>query len=211
MVEYFSKVAEGISIPLVLQDHPASTQVSMSVPLLARLVTEIPSIACVKLESLPSPPKIAQLRGMIRDDCTILTGLGALYGGFDLSAGSDGFMTVRFRACASSPCTRLRKRWGLQGFAFPEALSAMVEATVAGEGGEATRIYSHWLPLIVFEQQPGVSVRKEVYRLRGLLDCNIPRHPANPIGERRPRLGQRGGAADRRIVAAAQRRRRRTC
>ena len=78
MVEYFSKVAEGISIPLVLQDHPASTQVSMSVPLLARLVTEIPSIACVKLESLPSPPKIAQLRGMIRDDCTILTGLGAV-------------------------------------------------------------------------------------------------------------------------------------
>ena len=84
----------------------------------------------------------------------------------------------------------MRKCRGLQGFAFPEALSAMVEAAVAGEGEDAFRIYSHWLPLIVFEQQPGVSVRKEVYRLRGLLDCNIPRHPANPIGERRPRLGR---------------------
>lgn len=35
--------------------------------------------------------------------------------------------------------------------------------------------------MIVYEQQPSVAVRKEVYRLRGLLDCNIPRHPATPI------------------------------
>ena len=38
MVEYFKTVADGISIKVVLQDHPASTLVNMSVPLLARLV-----------------------------------------------------------------------------------------------------------------------------------------------------------------------------
>ena len=64
-----------VGIKVVLQDHPASTLVNMSVPLLARLVNEIPSIACVKLESLPTPPKIAALKGgMMREDCTILTG-----------------------------------------------------------------------------------------------------------------------------------------
>ena len=33
----------------------------MSVPLLARLVNDIPSIKCVKLESLPTPPRIVQV------------------------------------------------------------------------------------------------------------------------------------------------------
>ena len=78
MVEYFKTVADGISIKVVLQDHPASTQVNMSVPLLARLVNEIPSIACVKLESLPTPQRIDILKKAMREDCTILTGLGAL-------------------------------------------------------------------------------------------------------------------------------------
>jgi dihydrodipicolinate synthase/N-acetylneuraminate lyase len=38
MFEYYANVAEGINIPIVLQDHPASTLVNMSVPLLAKLV-----------------------------------------------------------------------------------------------------------------------------------------------------------------------------
>merc|ERR1719421_621551 len=82
MVEYFSQVAAGISIPMVLQDHPASTQVSMSVPLMARIVREVPSIKSVKLESLPSPPRISQLMKLMEEDgrsATILVGLGALY------------------------------------------------------------------------------------------------------------------------------------
>ena len=51
-------------------------------------------IANVKLESLPSPVRIPQLKALMRDDCTIRTGLGALYGAFDAQAGMDGFMTV---------------------------------------------------------------------------------------------------------------------
>ena len=31
---------------------------------------------------------------------------------------------------------------------------------------------------MVFEQQPGVAVRKEIYRLRGLISCGLVRHPA---------------------------------
>jgi 4-hydroxy-tetrahydrodipicolinate synthase len=145
---------------VVLQDHPASTLVNMSVPLLARLVNEIPTIACVKLESLPTPPKIALLKTMMREDCTILTGLGALYGAYDIEAGGDGFMT---------------------GFAFPEALAAIVDAKQAGDEELLWKIYQHWLPLMVFEQQPGVAVRKELYKQRGLIECSIPRHPAAGI------------------------------
>jgi dihydrodipicolinate synthase/N-acetylneuraminate lyase len=98
MVEYFAKVAEGIDISIVLQDHPASTQVNMSVPLLARLVNEIPQIANVKLESLPSPVRIPLLKSLMREDCTILTGLGALYGVFDAEV-SVGSTSLRAGTC----------------------------------------------------------------------------------------------------------------
>lgn len=68
----------------------------MQPPLLARISREVPAIACIKLESLPSPAKIRSLRGLWEqappagNPVTILTGLGALYGGFDLEQGTEG-------------------------------------------------------------------------------------------------------------------------
>jgi len=40
--EYFRQAVQGISIPVVVQDHPASTEVHMSVELMLRIVREIP-------------------------------------------------------------------------------------------------------------------------------------------------------------------------
>lgn len=155
--DYIRTVAEGISLPIVLQDHPASTEVHMPVPLILRMVSEIPAVACIKAEALPTPVKVAALRsGMKTRRVPILTGLGALYGIFDLERGSDGFMT---------------------GFAFPEVLIAMVKAVREGRINAAWELYSRFLPLIVFEQQPGIAIRKEILRHRGLIRTGRVRHP----------------------------------
>src|SRR4051812_2658935 len=53
--EYFARVAAAVSLPIVLQDHPAISQVHMPVDLIVRMVKEIASIVCVKAEALPSP------------------------------------------------------------------------------------------------------------------------------------------------------------
>ncbi len=157
IVEYFRKVAGGISIPIVLQDHPGSTEVHMPVPLLLRLVGEIPAVACIKEEAPPTPQKIAALvKGMKGRTVPVLTGLGGLYGAFDLEQGSSGFMT---------------------GFAFPEVLLAMVRKMRRGEVDAAWELYRRFLPLIVFEQQPGLGIRKELYRMRGLIATSRVRHP----------------------------------
>lgn len=159
--EYFQQVAEGISIPIIAQDHPASTQVHMSVPLLLRLVREIPQVACIKEEATPTPPKIRALRMRMQDrKVSILTGLGALYGQYDLESGSNGFMT---------------------GFAFPEVLKGLVEAGNEKREEEMRALYTRFLPLIVFEQQPGLAVRKEIYRRRGLIASSRVRHPGASI------------------------------
>ena len=159
--DYFQRIAAGLRIPIVAQDHPASTQVHMSVPLLLRLINEIPNIACIKEEAMPTPPKIsALLSGMKERKVPILTGLGALYGAFDLARGANGFNT---------------------GFAFPEVLQAMVSAAQAGNTTRMNELYQRYLPLIVFEQQPGVAIRKEILRLRGLIATNQVRHPGTRI------------------------------
>jgi 4-hydroxy-tetrahydrodipicolinate synthase len=128
LLELYTRVAAGCpGLPIVLQDHPASTQVHMSPKLVARIAHEVETIVCIKLEALPTPARIAQLRALWADElpranpsCTILTGLGALYGGFDMEQGTEGFMT---------------------GFAFPEILAAMNNAAQAGDFERAHAIY----------------------------------------------------------------------
>ena len=93
--DYFQRIAKQVTLPIVLQDQPAVTQVHMPVELILSIVREIPSLVCVKAEAVPSPQKIAALKKGLPAGrkVTILTGLGALYGIFDLERGSDGFNT----------------------------------------------------------------------------------------------------------------------
>jgi len=160
VAEYFGRVCAGVRLPVVLQDHPASTGVHMGVPLIARIVADNPRIGCIKAEAVPSAPKIAALKAALSRQVPMLTGLGALYGQFDLEQGSSGYNT---------------------GFAFPEVLQAHVAAWQGGDRELARRIWTHFLPLIVFEQQPGVAVRKELLRRRGLLASGTVRHPGGAL------------------------------
>ncbi len=162
VIGYYSRIAVKTSLPIVLQDHPASTEVHMSTPLILRLAKEIPSIACIKAEAVPSPGKIAAIKTGLQGirEIPVLTGLGALYGFFDLERGSDGFNT---------------------GFAFPEVLLAIVAKIQAQDFDGAYEIYRTYLPLMVFEQQPGLAIRKEILRRRGLISTARVRHPGGNI------------------------------
>jgi 4-hydroxy-tetrahydrodipicolinate synthase len=161
IVETYQRIAGGLGIPIVLQDHPASTEVHLSVALMLRLVREVAAIRCIKEEAVPTAPKIRQLRsGTDATAIPIMTGLGALYAPFDLEAGSDGFNT---------------------GFAFPEVLIAMVAAARTEQWARVHDLYSRFAALIVIEQQPGVAVRKEILRRRGLLASSRARHPGASI------------------------------
>jgi 4-hydroxy-tetrahydrodipicolinate synthase len=161
--DHFATVGSEVEIPIVLQDHPISTQVNMSLDLVLRMVNEIETVACIKQEAVPSPARVgALIAGMSNRRLPILTGQGALYGGYELLAGADGFMT---------------------GFAFPEVLQAMVKASASGDKDKAFEIYTRYLPLIVFEGQPGVAVRKDLFRMRGLMPASVVRKPAASISD----------------------------
>jgi 4-hydroxy-tetrahydrodipicolinate synthase len=132
----------------------------MSAALILRIAAEVGSIACIKAEAVPTPAKVRALRGGLKRPVSILSGLGALYAPFDLAAGSDGFNT---------------------GFAFPEVLRAMVDAAKANDIDRVHALYARFAALIVFEQQPGLAIRKEILRQRGLIASNRVRHPGATI------------------------------
>lgn len=160
IVEYYRRIGEGMRLPIVLQDHPASTDVHMSAPLILRIVKEVAQIACIKAEAVPTPAKIRALRAGRSRPVPILSGLGALYAPFDLEAGSEGFNT---------------------GFAFPEVLRALLDAAQANDFDRVHALYARFAALITFEQQPGLAIRKEILRQRGLITCNRVRHPGATI------------------------------
>jgi len=150
------------NLPIVVQDHPSLTGVQMSTDLLVRLATQVPTVSCIKLESLPTVDRLVSLRAhpdWKDDSCAIVTGLGALYAGFDVEHHTDGFMT---------------------GLAFPEVLQAL-HATTAGDKVRLHAIYNRFLPLIVLEQYGGLALRKEIYRMRELIENAHVRHPGTNL------------------------------
>jgi 4-hydroxy-tetrahydrodipicolinate synthase len=156
--DLFQRAADDLDIPIVIQDHPASSGVKMSAEFIARLEPDLPPESVVKLEDPPTGPKIVRLRqaaGMYR----IFGGLGGVNLIAELEAGSDGTMT---------------------GFAFADILVRIVKAYLAKDRAKARELFNAALPLIVFEAQPGagVGLRKEILRRRGAIRHATVRQPA---------------------------------
>jgi 4-hydroxy-tetrahydrodipicolinate synthase len=153
-------VADAAGLGIVLQDHPASTGITIAPSALSQAVRDSGVVVAIKAEAPPTAPTIAALASEV--DMPIFGGLGGVSLLDELLAGSAGAMT---------------------GFAVPEALVAIVGAW--GEGGfEAAREQIlPWLPLLLFEAQEkySLSVRKEILRRRGILAESGVRFPGLPM------------------------------
>jgi 4-hydroxy-tetrahydrodipicolinate synthase len=156
--EHFQRIAEGLPLPVVIQDHPASSGVKLTADFIASLLDVVPAGSAVKLEDPPTPPKIARLKELA-PRVPIFGGLGGVALASELDAGASGTMT---------------------GFAFPETLLAIVRAHRAGEVDTARRLFVEALPMMLFESQPGIAagLRKEILRRRGAIRHATVRQPA---------------------------------
>jgi len=57
----------------------------------------------------------------------------------------------------------------------------MVDRARAGDFETLWGIYRRYLPLMVFEQQPGLAIRKEILKRRALISSGRVRHPGGNI------------------------------
>lgn len=150
---YVEEVRASTLLPVIVQDYPDTTGVRLSVELLASLEDVV-----VKLEDPPTAPKIAALRDLA-PATPIFGGRGGIEAAHDLAAGAVGIMT---------------------GFSYPEVLVRIYALWMDGRVDEAYEVYNTHLSLIVFENQPGISlaVRKELLRRRGFIETAVVRSPA---------------------------------
>jgi 4-hydroxy-tetrahydrodipicolinate synthase len=159
LVDYFKQVAETLgSIPFVLQDHPQSTGVQMSVPAILRILQAVPTCVMVKHEDWPGLAKLSALRAAPGRRVSILGGNGGLFLPEELARGADGVMT---------------------GFAFPEMMVEVCRLHAAGDNERMRDVFDAYLPLARYEQQPGfgLAVRKHILARRGAIASAALRKP----------------------------------
>jgi 4-hydroxy-tetrahydrodipicolinate synthase len=165
IVAYFDMVNEtlGEDVPWVLQDHPVSTGVQMSTPVILRILKNSPTCVMLKHEDCPGLAKLSSIRaaserGEVRR-VSILTGNGGgLFLPEELTRGADGAMT---------------------GFAYPEMMVDVCRAFAAGDIEKAHTIFDAYLPLARYEQQAGIglAVRKYILAERGVIASAAIRKP----------------------------------
>ncbi|HEY3753857.1 MAG TPA: dihydrodipicolinate synthase family protein [Pseudonocardiaceae bacterium] len=145
---FFAAAATGAGVPVIVQDEPAATGVTMPVSSLIAALDACGS-TIVKLEDPPTPPKITRLL-TARAGLTVFGGLGGVSAFWELRRGGAGTMT---------------------GFAFPEILRELRLRFEAGDITGAGRLFDRYLPYIAYEGQPvvGLGIRKEVLRRRGAI------------------------------------------
>lgn len=145
---FYRAVAEGIGLPLIVQDEPAATGVVVPVSLILACLSASGS-RTVKLEDPPTPAKIGRLLAA-DPGLAVFGGLGGAAALWELEVGACGTMT---------------------GFAYPEILRAIRLAVESGDRDRAGRLFDRYLPLIAYEAQPvvGLAIRKELLRRRGAI------------------------------------------
>jgi 4-hydroxy-tetrahydrodipicolinate synthase len=166
---YCRKVAEtvGDRVPWVLQDFPLLSGVPMSAGLIRRIFAACTNCVMLKHEDWPGLDKLTAVRAAEAEGArriSILTANGGVFLPFELVRGADGTMT---------------------GYAYPEMLVGVYERFLAGEREAMLDLFDLHLPLVRFEQQPGLGLpaRKYVLWRRGALRSPACRAPVPPLTE----------------------------
>lgn len=156
LARHLNTIHDATGVGIVLQDYPVTSGVTISRAAAADAVAAVDAIVGIKAESAPTPAMVSTLSRATK--APVFGGLGGITLIDELNAGAAGVMT---------------------GFSYPEGLIACVRAY--GEGGfaAARAAIAPYLPLINFEQQPGIalSIRKHCLAYRGVIAESAIRAP----------------------------------
>lgn len=152
VADFYRTVMSAVKIPVVVQDEPVTSGVTMPASFLATVGSPF-----IKLEEPPVPQKLSRIREK-NPEAKIFGGLGGQYFLEELERGGVGTMT---------------------GFAFTEILVKIYNEFTSGNHAAARETFYRHMPLIRYEGQAGVglALRKELLRQRGAIRCSDIRSP----------------------------------
>lgn len=159
--DFFRKVSDAISIPIMIQDAPLAGT-SLSPAFLARMAREIPNVSYFKIEVAGTANKLRDLIALGGDAVEgPWDGEEAITLMADLDAGATGSMT---------------------GGGYPDGIRQIIDPYMAGNREEAVAAYERWLPLINYEnRQCGLLAAKVLMKEGGIIKSDAVRHPLQPL------------------------------
>jgi 4-hydroxy-tetrahydrodipicolinate synthase len=158
--EYFRAISDAVSIPIFLQD---TATVPIAAGLAKQIAQESEWARYIKVESLPTPAKVADAVAQAGDLITIFGGAGGNYFIEEMRRGSVGTMPF---------CSQ------------PEAFVEVWNRFQAGDERGARAAFDRAIVPInrISAQATGLyyHVHKELLRQRGIIRTATVRHPAGP-------------------------------
>lgn len=161
IVEHFARIADAAALPVMVQDAPLSG-VNLSVPLLVRLMREVPAVRYFKIET---PNAAAKLRALIE------AAGNTLEGPFDGEESITLMPDLDAGATGTMPSALL-----------PDLIKPVLTQHARGDRDAAEAAYARILPLINYEnRQCGLRATKAVMLAGGVIASDHLRHPLPPL------------------------------
>jgi len=163
LMHYFSAISGAVRIPIMVQDAPLLTQVTMPAALLGRMGREIERVRYVKVEAPPTAPKVSAVAAA--DGPLVFGGLNAQFMIEEIQRGARGMMP---------------------GSDLTAGLVEVWNRLEAARTNDAWRLFARLLPLLRFELQPGLGVSAMKHNLvqAGVIHCARVRHPTAALEKR---------------------------
>lgn len=157
LIAFFSAVAEGAGLDIILQNAPAPVGSGLSVEAIAAVARAVPAIRFVKEETLPSGPKITALIEAAGDSLDgVMGGGGSRYVFDELERGAVALM----------PAVEIA-----------DLHAELFAAYRAGRLERARELYIRSLPILLVQMIYRMSLTKEVLIRRGVFSSSAVRAP----------------------------------
>ncbi|HEY4200721.1 MAG TPA: dihydrodipicolinate synthase family protein [Devosiaceae bacterium] len=148
-VGYFNQVADGASVPIMLQNQPKPIGAGLTPEEVAAVANAVPAIRYIKEETLPPGQHLTRIKAALESPVdAIFGGAGGRYVTDELARGAAGTM----------PAAELA-----------DIHAQLVHAFGEGDIATARRLYSVSLPLLNFQAIFRMHMTKEVLRRRGVI------------------------------------------
>jgi 4-hydroxy-tetrahydrodipicolinate synthase len=160
---HYATIADQVGLPIIVQDAPGMTGVTMSPAVLGRLATQFERVVAVKVEAMPPAPKVSAVVAGVGEAASVLGGAGGVDFVHELERGARGT---------------------IPGAALPELFVAVWRQFRAGRVTEARTTFNRFLPLLALSGRTSdtfLFTQKEILRRRGILPSARLRAPSEPI------------------------------
>lgn len=164
LYNHYAEIAENISIPIIVQDDPITTNSKITPELIVKMANEIENIQYVKLEDVPTTIKISEI--LEYTNKLKIIGGGAMFFYEELTRGAVGTMS---------------------SFPFPQVLVNIYNLFSNNNKNSARDYFYEKLPLIRYEEVllPSILdcaiITKEVFKMMGVIESSHLRMPASSV------------------------------